>query len=57
MKQYSIGTIETVGYFNSTVDGTLLHYLINLVVNNHDKDPGQSLINDNYTMVSIVEYL
>ena len=36
MVLYGIGTNETVQYFNSTVNGTLLHfYLINLAVNSH----------------------
>ena len=39
---------------NGTLNGTLLYYYhLNFVVNSHVKDPGQSLINDNFTVVSI----
>ena len=56
MVRYSIGTNERVWYFNGTVNSTFLHYyLMNFVVNSHVKDPGQSLKNDNLTMVSIVK--
>ena len=43
------------GYSILTVLLTLHYYLINFVVNSHVKDPGQSLINDNFTVVSIVK--
>ena len=58
MVQYGIGANETVQYFHSTVNSILLHYyLINVIVNGHVKDPGQSLIliNDNFTVVSIIK--
>ena len=45
MVRYRIGTIETV----------LHHYLINLFLNGYVKDPGQSLINDNFTLVNVVK--
>ena len=45
-----------VWYFNGIGNATLLHYyLIHFVVNSHVYDPGQSLINDNFTVVSIVK--
>ena len=54
MKRYGIGTNETVQYFNGTVNCILVHhYHLNFVVKCHVQDPGQSLINDNFTVVSI----
>ena len=54
--QYGIGTNETVVFFNNTVTGTLLHYcLINFVMKSHVQDPGQFLVNNNFTVVSIVK--
>ena len=48
MKRYSILT--------NTVNGTLLYYyLMNFVMNSHVNDHGQSLINDNFTVVSIIK--
>ena len=56
MIRYSIGTNETVWYFNGTVNSTFLHYyLINFVLKSHVKDLGQTLINDNLTVVSIIK--
>ena len=50
--QYGISTNEMVQYF----DSTLLHYYpIKFVVNVHVQDPEQSLINDNFTVVSILK--
>ena len=52
MVQYVIALLpyEMVWY------STLLHYyLMNFVVNNHVQDLGQSLMNDNLTVVSIVK--
>ena len=43
MVRYRIGNIESV----------LHNYLINFFVNGHVKDPGQSQINDEFTVVSI----
>ena len=40
-------------YFNGTVNGTLLHYYLKFCLHRHVKYPGQSLINDNFTVVSI----
>ena len=38
---------------NKTVNGNLLqYYIIYFVVNRHVYDPGQSLINDNFTVVT-----
>ena len=43
-------------YFTGTVNGLLLpYYLINIVVNSHFYGSGQSLMNDNFTVVSIVQ--
>ena len=54
MKPYGIGTNETVQYFNGTVKCILvLYYHLNFVGKCHVYDPGQSLINDNFTVVSI----
>ena len=53
---YSIGTNEPVWHFNGTVNSTFLHrYHINIVVKSHVKDPGQTLINDNFTQVSTIK--
>ena len=53
---YRIGTNAVVQYFDGTVNGTLLHYYhINFVVNIHVKNLGHILINDNFTVVSIVK--
>ena len=50
----NIGTNEMVRKLNFSVNGTLLHYYhINFVVNSHVWDHGQSLVNENLTMVSI----
>ena len=47
MVWYGISINEMVEYFK----GTLLHfYRINFVVNSHFQDPGQFLINDNFTV-------
>ena len=41
-------------YFNGTVNGTLLHYYLeNFVVHSHFQNPGQSIINDKFTVVRI----
>ena len=46
---------EMAQYFNSTFNVTLLHYyLISSGVNNHVY-PGQSVINDNFTVVNIAK--
>ena len=52
-------TNKTVTCFNGTVNcmyfvASLL-YTIHLVVNSHVKDPGQSLINNDFTVISIVK--
>ena len=50
--QYGISTNEMVQYF----DNTLLHYYpIKFVENIHVQDPEQSLISDNFTVVSILK--
>ena len=47
MVQNGNSTNETARHFNCTVKGTLLYYyLINIVVNNHVYNSGQSLINE-----------
>ena len=44
-----------VQYFDSTVNGTLLHLiLLYKICLSHHKDPGQSLRKDNFTVVSNV---
>ena len=43
-----------VWYLNGSANDTLLHpYHINFVVNSHIKDPGQSVINDEFTSISL----
>ena len=56
MVWYRIGTDETVQYSTSIIDGTSLHYYhINLVVDSHILDSGESLINYNFRVMSSVE--
>ena len=51
------GTWYLNSTINGTVNGTLLQYYlnINILVNSHVYGPGQSLINDNCTVVSIIK--
>ena len=45
MVRHSIGSNETVQYFNSTVNGISLHScLTNFVMNSHVEDPGQPIL-------------
>ena len=54
--RYGIGTNDMVQYYKGTVNSiSLQYYLINFVVKNHDQDPGQSIVNDNFTVVSILK--
>ena len=44
-----------VRYFNGAINGIILHYcLMNFVEDSHVSDPGQSLLNDHFPVVSIV---
>ena len=54
--QYLHHQNSIVWYFISAVNGTLLHYYhINFVINSNLQDPRQYLMNDNFTVVSIVK--
>ena len=54
--QYSISTNEMVQYSKGTVTGIVLHYyLINIVVNRYIQNHIKSLINNTFTVVSIIK--
>ena len=50
--RFGISTNEMVMVL---LNGTLLHYYLVFVVNSHVKDPGQSLMNDSFTLVSMIK--
>ena len=53
MKRYSILTVLLTVFHCIITLST--YYLINLVVNSYVQVPGQCIINDNFTVVSIVK--
>ena len=49
-----MGWLKRLSTFNRNVNRAVLnYYFINPVVNSHVTDPGQSLINENFTVASI----